>query len=56
MTNQSTADQLSEDPLADSIYMILDAGSDDMPERHLVCSYSERTGLSFIGMPSETLS
>lgn len=54
LTNQSTADQTSEDPLADSIFMIFGTGPDDyMPEHHTVYTYSVRTGLSYVGTPGD---
>lgn len=57
LTNQSTADQTSEDPLADGIYMIFGTGSDDnMPEYLSVYTYSVRRGLSYVGTPEGTVS
>lgn len=56
LTAQNTADSISEDPLADRIYMILDMVPGDEPGRYLVYTGQVRTGLSYIGMTGETIS
>lgn len=56
LTNQPAAEPKSEDPLSDRIYMILNADSDDESERCLVCAWSARTGLSYIGVTGDTVS
>ncbi|MBQ8421222.1 MAG: hypothetical protein IJX11_03065 [Bacteroidales bacterium] len=55
-TQQINADQTSDDPLSDNIYMIMGGTSDESQEVFSVCAWSVRTGLSYIGTPSSTLS
>ena len=43
----SAAESLSEDPLSGYIFMVVDTPSEE--EGYLVCAYSARTGLSYIG-------
>ena len=50
------ADQKSDDPLSNSIYMIMGDASGDSQEGFSVCAWSARTGLSYIGTPSSTAS
>ncbi|MBQ6879843.1 MAG: hypothetical protein IJN52_06525 [Bacteroidales bacterium] len=50
------ADQTSDDPLSNNIYMIMGGTSDESQEVFSVCAWSARTGLSYIGTPSSTLS
>lgn len=47
------ADQTSDDPLSEIIYMITDNSSaDDQEEKYSVSAYNTRTGVSYyIGMP-----
>ena len=51
-----SADQASDDPLSQSIYMIMGDASGENPESVSVCAWSARTGLSYIGTPNKTLS
>ena len=46
-----SADHPSEDPLSDSIFMVMGSTSDDSQEAFVVCAWSARTGLSYIGVP-----
>ena len=50
------ADQKSDDPLSNNLYMIMGGTSDESQEVFSVCAWSARTGLSYIGTPSSTLS
>ena len=50
------ADQTSDDPLSNNIYMIMGGTSDESQEVFSVCAWSARTGLSYIGTPSSTIS
>ena len=50
------ADQTSDDPLSNNIYMIMGGTSGESQEVFSVCAWSARTGLSYIGTPSSTLS
>lgn len=51
------ADQVSDDPLSDNVFMILDVlSSDQSQERVLVCSYSADNGLSYVGIPGDLVS
>ena len=51
-----SADQKSEDPLSNSVFMVMGSTSDEGQEACYVCAWSARTGLSYIGTPSSTLS
>ena len=51
-----SADQTSDDPLSRDIYMIMGETSDAGQEGFFVCAWSARTGLSYIGKPSDTIS
>ena len=47
-----TADTLSDDPLSESILIILsEASCDTAGSKYSVCAYNARTGLSYIGTP-----
>ncbi len=52
------ADAMSDDPLSNCVFMILD--SESGPEEgnviHYVCAYTVRTGLLYIGMTGNTIS
>ena len=50
------ADQTSDDPLSNNIYMIMGGTSDESQEVFSVCAWSARTGLSYIGTPSPVIS
>ena len=50
------ADQTSDDPLSDNIYMIMGDTSGESQEGFAVCAWSARTGLSYIGTPNSTIS
>lgn len=56
--SNAAADAMSDDPLADYILMILDSesASGDGCGQHLVCAYTARTGLLYIGATGEELS
>ena len=47
---------MSDDPLSRDIYMIMGETSDAGQEGFFVCAWSARTGLSYIGKPSDTIS
>jgi len=49
-------DQTSDDPLSCNIYMIMGDASGESQEGFSVCAWSARTGLSYIGTPTSTLS
>ena len=51
-----SADQASDDPLSQSIYMIMGDASGESQEGFAVCAWSARTGLSYIGTPNSTIS
>ena len=51
-----SADQMSDDPLSDNIYMVMGNSSDESPEGFFVCAWSARTGLSYIGAPGKVVS
>ena len=51
-----SADQTSDDPLSRDIYMIMGDSSDESQEGFSVCAWSARTGLSYVGSPSRTVS
>ena len=51
-----TADQTSDDPLSNNIYMIMGDASGESQEGFAVCAWSARTGLSYIGTPNSTIS
>ena len=55
-TKKISADQMSDDPLSRDIYMIMGETSDAGQEGFFVCAWSARTGLSYIGKPSDTIS
>ena len=44
-------DPTSDDPLSNNIYMIMGDTSGDSQEGFVVCAWSARTGLSYIGKP-----
>ncbi len=46
------ADQTSDDPLSNNIYMVMGSTSDDSQEVFYVCAWSALTGLSYIGSPN----
>ncbi|MBO8479371.1 MAG: hypothetical protein IAB80_10880 [Bacteroidetes bacterium] len=44
------ADALSDDPLSESIFIVLSEASGETAEaKYSVCAYNARTGLSYIG-------
>ena len=51
-----SADQKSEDPLSNSVFMVMGSTSDEGQEAFYVCAWSARTGLSYIGTPGTMLS
>ena len=51
-----SADQKSEDPLSNSVFMVMGSTSDEGQEACYVCAWSARTGLSYIGTPGTTVS
>ena len=52
-----SADQMSDDPLSNNIYMVMGSSSDESQEGGFcVCAWSARTGLSYIGTPNSTIS
>ena len=52
-----SADQMSDDPLSNSVYMVMGSTSDEGQEGGFsVCAWSARTGLSYIGTPNPTIS
>ena len=51
-----SADQMSDDPLSRDIYMIMGETSDAGQEDFFVCAWSARTGLSYVGKPSDMVS
>ncbi|MGM9786296.1 MAG: hypothetical protein ACI3ZS_05605 [Candidatus Cryptobacteroides sp.] len=51
-----TTDQQSDDPLSQPIYMIMGGTSEANEEGFSVCAWSARTGLSYIGTTSNTVS
>ena len=51
---QISADQTSDDPLSNSVFMVMGSTSDESQEVFSVCAWSARTGLSYIGTPSST--
>ena len=52
-----SADQMSDDPLSNNVYMVMGSTSDEGQEGgYFVCAWSARTGLSYIGTPSSTIS
>ena len=51
---QIAADQTSDDPLSDNVYMIMGDASGESQEGFAVCAWSARTGLSYIGTPSSS--
>ena len=51
-----SADQTSDDPLSRNIYMIMGDTSDESQEVVSVCAWSARTGLSYVGTTSRTVS
>ena len=53
---QIAADQTSDDPLSNSVFMVIGSTSDESQEIFSVCAWSARTGLSYIGTPGSTLS
>ncbi|MBQ3606889.1 MAG: hypothetical protein II991_01170 [Bacteroidales bacterium] len=50
------ADQTSDDPLSSNVYMIMGDTSGESQEGFIVCAWSARTGLSYIGTPSPVIS
>ena len=56
LTDQKVADQKSDDPLSQTIYMIMGNSSDEQSESYAVCAWSARTGLSYIGTPGNMVS
>ena len=55
-TPKFSADQTSDDPLSQNIYMIVGETSGDGQEGFSVCAWSARTGLSYIGTPNNLVS
>ena len=52
-----SADQMSDDPLSNSVYMVMGSASDESQEGgFVVCAWSARTGLSYIGTPDSMIS
>ncbi len=51
-----SADQTSDDPLSNNIYMVMGSTSGDSQEVYYVCAWSALTGLSYIGTPNSTAS
>ena len=51
-----SADQTSDDPLSQNIYMIVGETSGEGQEGFSVCAWSARTGLSYIGTPNTLVS
>ena len=52
-----SADQMSDDPLSNSVFMVMGSTSDEGQESGFcVCAWSARAGLSYIGIPSSTIS
>ena len=47
---------MSDDPLSNSIFMVMGSTSDEGQEAISVCAWSARTGLSYIGTPNSTIS
>ena len=48
---------MSDDPLSSNVYMVMGSASDESQEGgYFVCAWSARTGLSYIGTPSSTIS
>ncbi len=51
------AETLSDDPLSESVLIILsEASRDTAGVKYSVCAYSARTGLSYIGSPADIMS
>ena len=51
-----SADQTSDDPLSQNIYMIVGESSGDGREGFSVCAWSAHAGLSYIGTPGSLVS
>ena len=51
-----SADQTSDDPLSQNIYMIVGNSSGEGQEGFSVCAWSARAGLSYIGTPGSVVS
>ena len=52
-----SADQMSDDPLSNSVFMVMGSTSDEGQEGgYCVCAWSAHTGLSYIGTPNSTIS
>ena len=52
-----SADQMSDDPLSSSVFMIMGSASDECQKGGFcVCAWSAHTGLSYIGTPDSTIS
>ena len=48
---------MSDDPLSNSVYMVMGSASDESQEGgFVVCAWSARTGLSYIGTPDSMIS
>ncbi len=56
INNTIPADQTSDDPLSDNIYMVMGSTSGDSQEVFYVCAWSALTGLSYVGTPDSTAS
>ncbi len=52
INNTIPADQTSDDPLSDNIYMVMGSTSGESQEVFYVCAWSALTGLSYIGSPN----
>ena len=53
---RAAADRVSDDPLSNSVFMVMGSASDDSQERFFVWAWSARTGLAYIGAPGKTVS
>ena len=51
-----SADQMSDDPLSCSIFMVMGDTSGEDRERLVVCAWSARRGLSYIGAADSMVS
>ena len=51
-----SADRVSDDPLSNSVFMVMGSASDEGPEHVFVCAWSAHTGLSYVGVPGKVIS
>ena len=57
LTDQKiAADQNSDDPLSNNIYMVMGDASDEGREGAFVCAWSAHTGLSYVGKAGDMVS